>query len=982
MNIFRTYVKRNLMNNRLRTVMTIIGIMLSMALITAVIEGGYSGLEYIRDVFKGTFGNYHGYLYNLDAEALKDLESDDNVEAVELYRTLGWADINTTNSAKPYLLIKEISPDITNFLSINITEGRMPENDHELLISEHLDYNGNVDLKVGDTITLSVGKRALNTSKNDSSPLIIDGDQTAYQKDEYLLYTEENPEITYTICGLMPRLSYSIEYFECPGYTALTLAGNSGTFLSGSETSSAFFRLKDASVFNEFIGDFKASHPGVTADKNRELVALYGGITDRSYIMFIYGLIILLISLIVFGTIALIYNAFSISVGERTKQIGILKSVGATKKQIRKTIFYEAAFESGIAIPLGVALGCLGIGGTLYMLREGFSTFLGYYAGFTGAETTEIKLVIKVPLLIAAALLVMITTFISAIIPALRASGISPLDAVRQSKDIRTGNKIKKSVFLSKIFGIEGMLASKNYIRNRKRYRTTIVSLALSIILFIAASSFSAYMSVAAEDEFYTGNMSLVYYSSIFLDDSEESTQTQGSNSDLTEKLLLSAENVTKVIRLRELYSTNLISSDNIEYSIPLEELNPLEYSETAGGEYDVKADMDYINSNFASVVFMDEESFRSLAASESIHYDPDSAVPQAIVYNHGVVTTFDAEGNRKKSEYSFVEEDKIPADVTIGWNNSPYIENDKYLLLEVADKNGEVYLAYADDIGTDAFYNLLDKDYQMGNDVLESALNLYLYGQDDPAAAFPEGIPESTIEQLKNTSFLLKSQFQYQKNISVIGVTYNKDYMFSTTPVIILPYSAIDGFMEYGLSEEEFYIYSTKSSASEVDINRLFNENGMDTSGLINYDQSRENTRFMKKMINIFSFGFVFLISLVSIANVFNTISTNVGLRRREFGMLKSMGMSNRGITKMLNVECLIYGLRSILLGLPLAALVTFGVYKVTNRAFSTTFYIPWYSVVIAIAAVMIVVFVTMLYASRKIKKDNPIDALKNENI
>ena len=134
--------------------------------------------------------------------------------------------------------------------------------------------------------------------------------------------------------------------------------------------------------------------------------------------------------------------------------------------------------------------------------------------------------------------------------------------------------------------------------------------------------------------------------------------------------------------------------------------------------------------------------------------------------------------------------------------------------------------------------------------------------------------------------------------------------------------------------------------------------------------------------MINIFSFGFVLLISLVSIANVFNTISTNVALRRREFGMLKSMGLSNRGITKMLNVECLIYGLRSILLGLPIAFLATFAIYKITNRAFYTEFYIPWYSILIAVAAVMLVVFITMMYAAKKIKKDNTIDAIRNENI
>lgn len=142
------------------------------------------------------------------------------------------------------------------------------------------------------------------------------------------------------------------------------------------------------------------------------------------------------------------------------------------------------------------------------------------------------------------------------------------------------------------------------------------------------------------------------------------------------------------------------------------------------------------------------------------------------------------------------------------------------------------------------------------------------------------------------------------------------------------------------------------------------------------------ENSRLLIMVINIFSYGFIILISMIAIANVFNTISTNISLRRREFAMLKSIGMAEKNFKKMMNYECVIYGLRSLLWGLPASFVLTYLIFRITGAAFEMQFYIPWYSIAIAVGSVFIVVFATMLYATGKIRKDNPIDALKNENI
>lgn len=934
--------------------MTVIGITLSMALVTAVIEGGYSGLIYMRNVVMETYGNYHGSVSNMSPNSLEYLTKTGETESVLVYKTLGWTYADSSNTAKPYLLIKETTPDITDFLNLKLISGRMPQNSSELLISEHLEYNGNVSYKVGDTVKVTLSDRyydkaAETTNKTESfESILITGDDTAHIRNEYLVPKQGSTEKTYTVCGIIPRLPYTIEDFECPGYTAITVSDS--LQVTDSDSFKVFFRLKDPQIFNDFAGSFKEMHPETTLTKNRELVALYGGAT-KSYSIYVYGLIILLIAFILFGTIALIYNAFSISVSERTKQIGILKSTGATKKQIRKTIFYEALFECGIGIPLGLLTGCLGIGSTLYLLKEGFTSFLANYGGYEGAESTTIKLVINFPLLLAAVLIVMATTFISAIIPALRAGNLSPVDSIRQNNEIKIGKKFRKSLILSKLFGIEGMLASKNYWRNRSKYRTTIISLTLSIVLFITASSFSSYLTGASNDEFYSGNMALVYFPYF------DYEQIENRLPEKTEEILRSAEYVTNVIRIREMYYLNGVNIPGID------------------NEEDIPT--------VPSVVFMDDENFQKLAAEENIPYDPSSGKSQAIAYNLGVRNIYDEEGNKKTYEFKLFEEKDLPKDVSILWFSSPYEIDNKFIVFENVDKNGEIYDIYIEEEYFDLFYEMLDRDYAGVTESLENISNNKASGNDITSAILSDSLTEDEKDMLLNKSlFVKRSELERTTDITVIGVTYNRDYLFDPNPVIILPFSSMGAEYEEVLSDYEYYIYSSNAEASEKDINRLLNENNLDTSGVFNYAQTNENIHFMRKMINIFSFGFVLLISLVAIANVFNTISTNVALRRREFAMLKSMGMSNRGVRKMLNIECLIYGIKSILFGMPLAILTTYAVYRITNSAFSVAFSIPWYSVLIAIAAVILVVFITMLYASGKINRDNTIDALKNENV
>lgn len=213
--------------------------------------------------------------------------------------------------------------------------------------------------------------------------------------------------------------------------------------------------------------------------------------------------------------------------------------------------------------------------------------------------------------------------------------------------------------------------------------------------------------------------------------------------------------------------------------------------------------------------------------------------------------------------------------------------------------------------------------------------------------------------------------------------------FVSRSTPVklnMIYPYSMMRSVIpKEGLnsfSETDFFLTSGNHAASFEKLATMLTENGLSTKELTDIARLAEANRNIITIIKVFAYGFIVLISLIAAANVFNTISTNISLRRREFAMLKSVGMTQKGFHRMMNYECLLYGSKALLLGLPVSCGITYLMYRSVNQAYETAFRLPWTAVGIAVMSVFLVVFATMMYSMSKVKKDNPIDALKNENL
>ena len=181
---------------------------------------------------------------------------------------------------------------------------------------------------------------------------------------------------------------------------------------------------------------------------------------------------------------------------------------------------------------------------------------------------------------------------------------------------------------------------------------------------------------------------------------------------------------------------------------------------------------------------------------------------------------------------------------------------------------------------------------------------------------------------------------------------------------------------------DEQILIKANNLKSVDKQVNEIIEEAQNLHIDYYNVAKELEAEKNLKLVIQIFLYGFIVLISAIGVSNIFNTISTNINLRRREFANLKSIGMTDKQFKRMLDLECIFYGTKALLYGLPIGILICYLMNKGFANAIEFIFALPLKEILIAIVVVYVIVFVTMIYSSRKVKKENIIDVLRDENI
>ena len=97
---------------------------------------------------------------------------------------------------------------------------------------------------------------------------------------------------------------------------------------------------------------------------------------------------------------------------------------------------------------------------------------------------------------------------------------------------------------------------------------------------------------------------------------------------------------------------------------------------------------------------------------------------------------------------------------------------------------------------------------------------------------------------------------------------------------------------------------------------------------------------------------------------------------------MLKSVGMSSKEFNKMIRLESIMYGTKSLLIGIPLGILGSYGMYKAFAQGIDLGYTLPLPAIIISIIFVFIIVGITMKYSLNKINKQNIIETIRKDNI
>lgn len=926
MNILGKVTWKTMWKNRTRTIVTIIGVILASAMFTAVTTMGTSLRNFLIRGNVYEEGDYYvqfAYATQAQKEALLQEPA---VTRVADYGFLGFSSPADPEEARKWNTFAVAAADQTflDTMPVHLIAGRMPQNSTEAVLPEsafqaYADQGTPVSL--GDTITLTV-------STQPGSKLNVN-------------YLEPEPEEKTFLYSLTVVGEAKDTYF---GDYDLML--NSILTLSDGQEPALWHRLcvktnpASAALALTEQGDY-----GRTLLVNSELLNLNGATQYANWNEVIVALCGILMAIIMVGAVSLIYSAFSISVSERTKQFGLLSSVGATRRQIRRSVLLEAAVVCLLGIPIGLLAGYGGIAVTLHFVGQYLDSLFSF-----SANGIHIVAEVSPASFLAAAGVSCFTVFLSAWIPALRAMRVSALEAIRQNADIKVSpREAKVSKMTYRLFGLSGVLAKKYFKGSRKKYRATILSLAASVILLISAGSFSMYLRGTADSAFSQHPYDLMCAGT------PESWQTDFETIRQMPQVTRSAyyqdrlyEAVVPMASYSEDYRQALVETQR----------------GTGQEQYDLLA---------LRVYYLEDATLEDYLQEQGIDPAPylDAEQPLALVCNQEIVSyVWDDSGDQERKTYRLSMLDGSLETLT---GNAPAFPLEK--LWETPYPNaseditaqGERYVQ----IWTDDSESEMEEPACFLQRITSKTDGSWIagyYAYDEETGAVGE---EPVYQETVNVPvFLLGAR------VDELPFGVEADAWFGQV-TLILPYSALPGG-----ADSQGTPYLTVQASNHRTLAEQIDQELGERVDYTNYAEEEENDRGFLMMIDVFSYGFIILIALIAAANVFNTISTNVALRRRDFAMLRSMGMTRSGLSRMMNYECLFYGARALLYGLPVSVLISFLIWKTAGMVVTDRFQLPWTAVAAAVASVFLVVFITMLYAMNRIKRENPLDALRNENI
>lgn len=987
MSVMTSFTLRSLAKNRVRTVVSIIGIALSCALITAVFTSVTSLQAGLLERTLATEGSWQVASPQVSEDAYESFLGSDTVVDMAVSRELGSAKLTEQDSRSlgdfvvvrtyPDTVKGTFSPGGTPLTLVpELEEGRLPETGGEVVLPDYCkgavlgegaaDAGAASDgaLEVGSTLSLNLGTRVVEDANGGGQRTLISlgygylSPENGYPNEEELADASVR---TYTVVGFY-------EHQQNFGGSEFTASTSSVVALTSADASAegiigVYFTVQGLSStadIQSFVND-RISESDAIPMYHTSLMR-YQGIADgRPIEGTLLMVAIVLTVVIVIASVSLIYNSFAISVADRTRQFGLLSSVGASKKQLRRSVLFEALVLGLVGVPVGVLAGIGGVAAVFALTQDAFTALLG-----TGGTVS----LYADPLVIAAVALLSVATLLaSAWVPAFRAGRVSAVDAIRQAQDVKVSKRAARkaraagakaakrkgdapvgvSGLAGRLFGVSGFIAHRNLSRASSRGRTVVVSLAVSVALIVVAGSVALYLSPIAdraESKDAAGSGADVIVSG----SAPEMSELSGF-SNVLDEFRMQAEKLEGVEFLssyRQGQADAVIPADMVseEGRMAVEDIDEQRNSSwvpsSLGGNGDYLGDV--------TVFYIDDASWsdlvRSLGFDEAEYTNPEN--PRAIGLNRYQGTLGD----------------------------------DTYADMKPFAQTGPIDL-YAID------YNLQDDKGSWGSTGLqEDASGNLVVGYINQGG---EGMPETIEKPLEEVS--RKMTVEVGALVDEVPASINSGSASIYFPVIILPESVAGssvGVASPGGDRGVFDYYWTNFSFKAQDhadaaeaLEALAGDSQLLDFRVFDVAESARQSRLIAQAVQLFISCFAVIMLLISVANVFNTLTNSIILRTREFAMLKSAGMGDRAFARMLVYECASYAVRGLAIGLVAATGATYLFYYGSSMSFTgLSFTLPWASVGLAVAVVLLVLALSVAFALRRSHASSVVDALRADAV
>ena len=949
MNLMKTLTLKNLKLNRKRTIVTIVGIILATALLSALVtlvsSFQYSMIEYQKQ--KG--GDFHVKFSNVKMSELSEFKNNRNIESTFETMGMGFAKLDgCKNEDKPYAYV--MATDEAGFERgcFNLIEGRMAKNEDEIVIPRHLKTNGRIDIKVGDEITLDVGKRY------DSNTESVIGENCAYEHEAETL--TDTVTKRYKVVGIMERPGYGMEDYSAAGYTFVTYSDELAAIDNGSksEASEADTTL---TVYSRYTQKALRNKDAVTADiigvdeklfekANNSSVEMTAEESDRflkemenaKYDIYMNGFLIsyecvfpidgsfkalftvaaVVALIIILTSVYCIKNSFNISITEKIRQYGMLASVGATRRQIKSSVKTEAAMLGVVGIPVGTMSGILA---SLVLVKVVNALSAGWLNFALSFHTS-------LPALILAVILSIATIYFSATGSARRAAKVTPLEAIRNTKEIKIKSaKLKTPAIIGRIWGIGGVISYKNIKRNNKKYRTTVTSIVICSVTFIVISYFMSMafsmvgMSYASTD--YNIGINMSYKKDIDI------------------------EKLSKLVSGIEGVDDYLVGA-GYDFDVSKPEYTK-EYGEYCGQLYD---DSEDVSQEFLITV-LDDKSYDKYASDAGIK----NAATGAILVNK---CTFDVYNE----------------------NSSKYVK-----------KEMELYKYKAGDT-IECGYNVYDDASSDENDVEGDTES----STDDNNAV--EGDTESSVDD--NNGYVdeetINNGVRKTVDVTIAGVTDKVPIGYKGYSSITLMFMNQKGFeslwadgksgneLKPGYASYSAYVVAENADDYQDTFEKETEENpeySQISFYVSNLDKEMRDEKSLFTLLGVFAYGLIVVIALIGITNIINTLSTGMELRSREFATLRSIGMTDKQFAGMVRLESVFISVKALVIGVPLGILISYLLCVMMNRMDNAIIYEPPYkAIILCIVVVIMLIYAIMKLSMTKLRHNNIIETIKNENL